>query len=412
MTSPPRFEEDSLGKVELPANALYGARTARCLSNMSFSGKRLADFPVMIEALALVKKAAAIANHRSGVLDLTRRDLIAEACDQLRSGLHREQFVADMFAGGGSIAINVNVNEVIANLANMSVGHPCGSYDPVHPKLHVNASQSTADVCHSAQNLAILMHWEALDAALGRLLAASWEKAVEFRDVSVIARTCMQDAMATLLGDSFSAIGAMIGRRKHELGAAIFCLRSLNLGGTVIGSGEGASESYRLSIIEHLRHVSGRDVSLAENLFDAAQNIDSLAAVSANLSLLGGSLIKMCKDLRLMASAGFGEITLPAVQEGSSFFKGKVNPVVPETLIQCCFLVEGADRSVKASLEHGELNLNVFEGAAGALVLDSIGMLARCLDLFVDRCFSGITANRHRSSLYEETLARLRAPVS
>lgn len=408
--APVRVEEDSLGAVELPRDSLYGVRTQRCVDNMTFSGRRLADYPVLIRALALVKKAAALANHRCGALDDARRDAIVWACDELIAGRHHEHFVVDVFAGGGSIALNSNFNEVAANLANLKLGIQPGAYEPVHPKTHVNASQSTADACHSAQNLAIVLHWEELDAVLARMERVAWDKAVELQGVAIIARTCLQDAMIGYLGDTFGAVGSMLKRRRDELAESVARLKSLNLGGTVIGTGEGAPDGYRKAILANLRHVTGMDVSLAEDLIDAAQNIDVLAAVSASLSLLAGSLIKICKDLRLMASgptAGFGELVLPAVQEGSSFFKGKINPVIPETLIQCCFLVEGADRSVKASLEHGELSLNVFEGAAGALVLDSLAQLTRALGTFVDRCFSGIKANPNRSPLYEETLRRL-----
>lgn len=412
---PHRTEEDLLGPLALPADALYGVRTWRCVLNMSFSGRRLATYPVLIQALAQVKKAAAVANQRVGLLEGEHRDAIVWACDELIAGRYLEHFVVDVFAGGGSIALNVNCNEVIANLASRALGGALGAYAPIHPKTHVNASQSTADVCHSAQNIAIMRLWLELDAVLAELAAAARRKACELQDVAVIARTCLQDAMAAWLGDSFGAIATMLGRRRDELGTAVAKLKSLNLGGTVIGSGEGASEPYRRAIIGDLRQITGLDVRLADDLFDAAQNIDTLAAVSSQLALLAGALVKVAKDLRLMSSgplAGFGEIALPAAQEGSSFFQGKINPVIPETLIQCCFLVEGADRAVKATLEHGELNLNVFEGAAGVLVLDSLGQLTRCLRLFVERCFGGIQASGRRSAQYEEALRQLGPPAA
>lgn len=415
ISSPHRTEKDLLGPLALPADALYGVRTLRCVLNMSFSGRRLAAYPMLVEALAQVKKAAAVANQRIGLLEDEHRDAIVWACDELIAGRHLEHFVVDVFAGGGSIALNVNCNEVIANLASRRLGGALGTYTPIHPKTHVNASQSTADVCHSAQNVAVVRLWQELDAVLAELAAAARRKAGELQDVAVIARTCLQDAMAARLGDSFGAIATMVGRRRDELATAVGKLRGLNLGGTVIGSGEGAPEAYRRAIIGDLRQVTGLDIVLTGDLFDAAQNIDALAAVSSQLALLAGALVKVAKDLRLMSSgplAGFGEIVLPATQEGSSFFPGKINPVIPETLIQCCFLVEGADRAVKATLEHGELNLNVFEGAAGVLVLDSLGQLTRCLRLFVERCFAGIQASSRRASQYEDALRRLGPPAA
>ena len=405
-----RDETDTMGSLQVPSTALYGIRTQRCVDNMSFSGRRMSGYPAFIRALAMVKKVAAITNARCGVFDDACKDAIIFACDAVLAGRHNDAFVVDVYAGGGSIALNTNMNEVLANLANEFLGRPPGTYAPIDPKTHVNASQSTADSCHTALHLAVIEKLEELAGQMTRLIAVSQHHAQSFQNIAVIARTCLQPAMKTSLGAFFSAAETMLNRRLKDLRQCSDDMLSVNLGGTVIGTGEGASASYRAAVLSVLSDVSGKKFVASSNLLDAAQNIDVLARVSSSLSLLAGALIKMAKDLRLMssgASAGFGEITLPAVQEGSSFFKDKVNPVVPETLIQCCFLVIGADHTVRAALEHGELNLNVFEGAAGFAVLESLDFLSQGLAMFTDRCFAGIRANAVRSQSYEETLSKI-----
>lgn len=407
-----RTETDRLGSVCVPAKAFYGARTLRCLENLTYSGQSLASYPDLIDALIDVKRAAAISNYEAGVLSQACYDGILAACEHLQSIDCREHFIVDAYAGGGSIAINTNINEVLANLGNWLLGRPLGSYDPIDPKRHVNASQSTADVCHTAQNIAIIRVWRRLDGVLGALSQSAQRRAEAFQSVEIIARTCLQVALPAKLGDSFRAFATMLDRRRQQLCDAVGTLRAINLGGTVIGTGAGAPLDYRHLIIDHLRDVTGLELSRADDLIDAAQNIDRLATVSASLATLANACIKFAKDLRLLSSgpsAGFGEITLPAVQEGSSFFPDKINPVIPETLIQCCFLVLGADRTVQACLAHGELHLNVFEGAAALRTLDSLGMLTKALKSFQQNCLDGMIANSKRSDIYEATLAKLRS---
>lgn len=394
-----RVESDQFGSIEISKDALYGIQTVRTLQNLSFSGRTLSQYPTYIESLAMVKKAAALANQKAGVVDERVSQAIMKACDSLINGDHHEQFPVDILHGGGGIGTNMNVNEVIANLANESLGRPKGSYSPVHPTGHVNASQSTSDVCHTAIRLAIMKSIQPLFVALDQLIEAIKAKADEFQEVTTIARTCLQDGMRVQLGDSFSGYAHVIKRRLHSLEEATSQLHSINLGGTVIGSGVGAPKVYRDTVLTKLCEVSGIGLSHRENLYDAAQNIDDLARVSSELRIIASCLIKLAKDLRLLSSgpeAGFAEIKLPALQAGSSFFPGKVNPVIPETLIQCCFQVIGCDSVVQAALEHGELGLNVFEGAAGANILDAAGMLEKALVTFTEKCIKGMEANRER----------------
>ncbi|WP_423969563.1 lyase family protein [Candidatus Binatus sp.] len=394
-----RIEKDLLGERAVPADALYGIHTVRAVENLGFSGRTLANYPDYIRALATVKKAAARANRDAHVIDARRQDAIERACDALIRGEHLAQFPVDMLAGGGGIAVNMNVNEVVANLANEHLGAAHGSYLPVHPKRHVNASQSTADVCHTAARMTVLDRWSGLRRTLRRCVAAFRAKAAELRPVITISRTCLQDASRVSLGELFGGHAEVVARRAAEIERSVRSLTRINLGGTAIGSGSGAPASYRRAIVGRLNEIADQKFTLRPNLYDAAQNIDDLAAVSAELAMLAEALIKIAQDIRLLASGpegGFGEITLPAVQESSSIFPGKINPVIPETMIQCCFQVLGCERATRLALERGELNLNVFEGAAAANLFDALELMERSVALFAERCVSGIVANRKR----------------
>ena len=385
----------------MPADALYGIQTIRAVQNLHFSPSLLRNYPDYIRALAIVKKAAARANRDAHAIDAPRLAAIEDACDALIRGEHRDQFPIDLLGGGGSIAVNMNVNEVIANLASERMGGARGTYKMVHPKSHVNASQSTADVCHSAARMTILDRWGELHRILRQCIKSFRAKASELRPIVTIARTCLQDAETVSLGELFDAHAEALTRRVGELERTVEALTKINLGGTAIGSGSGASVTYRRTVLKHLNKIAGRRFSLRANLYDAAQNIDDLGAVSAELAMLAEVLIKIAQDLRLLASGpdgGFGEIVLPAVQEGSSFYPGKINPVIPETMLQCCFQVLGRERATRLALERGELNLNVFEGGATVNIFDAMDMMRHAVETFVERCVKGIVANKKRCS--------------
>ncbi|MEH7085337.1 lyase family protein [Neobacillus drentensis] len=402
-----RTEADHFGKINIPQSALYGIQTMRTVQNLSFSGQPLKNYPEYIVSLARVKKAAALANLEANVFDDSIGIAILKACDQLIQGNYQDQFIVDILHGGGGIGTNMNVNEVLANLANQNLGGSTGTYMPVHPVDHVNASQSTSDVCHTAIRLAIVRCFDRLDRHLIKMQDALEKKSQEFMGVTTISRTCLQDAMRVQLGEVFSGYASLLKRRHRSLKEVILSLQTVNLGGTVIGNGVGAPEKYKAVIMKKLREVSNMNVTLRDNLFDAAQNIDDLAHVSNQLSLLATSLIKVAKDLRLLSSgpeAGFSEITLPSVQAGSSFFPGKVNPVIPETMIQSCFQVLGCDRAVQAALEHGELDLNVFEGLAGANILNGLHMLTNSAHSFTEQCLKDIAPNEERCESLSNTL--------
>ncbi|WP_246625192.1 lyase family protein [Fictibacillus nanhaiensis] len=394
-----RVEEDVFGSVELPADALYGIQTVRTIQNLSFSNRPLHQYPSYIKALAGVKKAAALANCEAGLLPSDSVNAITAACEDILEGDHHEQFLIDVLHGGGGIGANMNVNEVIANLANEKLGIKRGSYHPVHPIDSVNLSQSTSDVCHTGIRIAIIHDFQDLHRGITLLIEELEKKVKCFIDVTTISRTCLQDGMRARLSDFFSGYVSMLKRRLSSLEERVDQLHFINLGATVIGSGLGASPEYRAVVLDKLCEVIEMPLGLRQNLYDAAQNIDDLAAVSSELRLLSTCLIKMAKDLRLLSSgpeAGFGEIQLSAIQASSSFFPGKINPVVPETVIQCCFQVLASDRAVQATLEHGELNLNVFEGAAGINILEALSMLKSTITTFHKNCIAGLDANRER----------------
>jgi aspartate ammonia-lyase len=251
--------------------------------------------------------------------------------------------------------------------------------------------------------IAIIKEYGQLELALRKVQASLDKMADSCIQVTTISRTCLQDAMRVQLGDSFSGYAAVLSRRHQSLKKSVMDLKKVNLGGTVIGTGTGATKRYLNLVVNNLSKVAGIQLQKRENLFDAAQNIDDLANVSKQLTLLATCLIKIGKDLRLLSSgpeAGFSEIILPSVMAGSSFFPGKVNPVIPETLIQSCFQVLGCDRVVQATLEHGELDLNIFEGAAGGNILDAMKMLEKSLNLFSEKCLDGIKVNKEKCEEY------------
>ncbi len=368
------------------------SQTVLACEHLAFSGRTLGGEPELVRALLQVKKAAALANAAAGVLAEDVAAAIAQACDALLAAPPQEAFCVDVLAGGGGIAHNVNVNEVIAARASVP-GRP------VDPKRDVNASQSSADVCHTAFRLALQERWDGL---LGRTGRAGWEpagagagiRAGHDVDAYLPARCtprlvrrpagwpCRIDRPAAR-GDRAGSGGALAREpRRH--------------GGRL---GDGAPAAYRERIVGALERVTGRTLTRRANLFDAAQNSDDLGAVSASLAQLAVALLKLAQDLRLLSSGpetGFGELRLPHVMEGSSFFAGKRNPVVPESLMQCCLVVLGCDHAVQLACARAELQLNVFEAVAVVGALDAMAMLTRAIERFDRSCVRGLEADEER----------------
>ncbi|MBX9685292.1 MAG: hypothetical protein K2X27_01245, partial [Candidatus Obscuribacterales bacterium] len=350
-----RAESDRFGELIIEDEKLYGVQTVRALENMSCSRFKMSDYPSFIRALALVKKAAALANQRASVISSQTCKQICSAADLVSSGNYDQNFPVDMLHGGGGIAFNQNINEVLARLAERE-GKKNNLELEIRAKEEVNAGQSTADSCSTAFRLALLTEMQALLETLFNLQESLKQRSLESDEIYTVARTCLQDAMPTKFSSVFSAWQSALARQRENLIAASAKLQHVNLGATVIGSGEGASPIYRKHVVEILSDLSGYPLKLKENLFDAAQHIDELADLANLLATLSGLLIKICGDLRLLSSGpqnGFGELILPAVQDGSSFFSAKNNPVIPETVMQACFHVIGNQRAAQAALEHG-----------------------------------------------------------
>ena len=400
--NPCRVEHDFLGAVQVPRDALYGAQTQRALDNFPLSGERsVGDYPALIEALLRVKWAAAETNRTAGFLDEEVAGAIVQGARELIDEGACRHFPIHRFHGGGGTSANMNANEVLANRGEELLGGRRGQYRRVHPNDHVNLHQSTNDVYPTACRMAVIASWPRPARALEKLGQVLHGRSFQFRDEPRVARTCLQDAVAVTFGDLFGGYEAVLARAADRISRDVDELHGINLGGTIVGRPQDAPEGYRKQILPRLREVSGDPAyRLAPSLFDAAQNPDGLVAVSSGLELLARALIKIAKDLRLLASgpeAGLGEIRLPAVQPGSSIMPGKVNPVIPEFVVQCCFQVIGNHAACAGALDHGELDLNIWESVLLFNVLDSMGLLTNAAHTLVERCLEEVTVVPERN---------------
>src|SRR4051794_18396930 len=394
-----RTERDTLGEVRVPDEALYGAQTQRAVENYPISGLR--EHPVFIRSFILLKKAAALANREVGGLDTGLAEAIITACDELLNNpdKYRPQFVVDVFQAGAGTSFNMNVNEVIANLANPERG----TYKPVHPNDHVNMAQSTNDVFPTAIRIAALLLLHELWPALDRLAMALAERGEAFAGVIKSGRTHLQDAVPVTLGQEFNAYAAAVARATRQLAVAAIELRELGIGGTAAGTGMNAPRGYRHAVIKHLNEMTELELIAADDLREAMQSQLPVAAVSAALRNLALELTRIANDLRLLASGpqtGFAEIILPAVQPGSSIMPGKVNPSMLECLNQVCFHIIGADTAIAFAVQAGQLELNVMMPLMAFELLFSIDILKNYLPVFVDKSIRGIEADRAQCEAY------------
>ena len=392
-----RVEKDSIGAKDVPADVYYGVQSLRAAENFPITGLRM--HPELIRSLACIKKAAALANREAGLLDVSRADAIVRACDEILAGRLREQFIVDPIQGGAGTSINMNANEVIANRAIELLGGVKGDYALVNPNDHVNCGQSTNDVIPTAGKMATLRLLQKLETELDRLRAAFEDKSREFDHVIKMGRTQMQDAVPIRLGQEFRAYADAVRRDTVRMDKAMDEMRTLNMGGTAIGTGINADETYLRRIVPILSEVSDMELTQASDLIDATQNPDPFVAVSGAVKTCAVTLSKIANDLRLMSSGprtGFGEINLPARQNGSSIMPGKVNPVIPEVVNQVAFLIIGNDMTVTMASEGGQLELNAFEPIIFYCLFQSIGTLTYAVHTFVDNCVTGITANEER----------------
>ena len=391
-----RTEHDLLGYRDVPHEYYYGIQTLRALENFNISGVTLKFFPVLIEAFASVKMAAAEANHELGLLDSKIKQAIVRACDEIRNKRLHDHFVVDMIQGGAGTSTNMNANEVIANRALEIMGHDRGEYQYCHPNNHVNLSQSTNDAYPTSVKIALYNANTTLLGILKRLIRSFHLKAQEFAHIIKMGRTQLQDAVPMTLGQAFEAYAATFEEEVVRLqeNANLFLL--VNMGATAIGTGINTDPAYSEKVVRHLRKTTGLDVTLAENLVEATQDTGAFVMYSSAIKRLALKLSKICNDLRLLSSGprtGLNEINLPKMQPGSSIMPGKVNPVIPEVVNQIAFKVIGNDLTVSLGAEAGQLELNVMEPVIAQSIFESIEMLKNGITVLVDKCIDGITAN-------------------
>jgi aspartate ammonia-lyase len=386
-----RIEKDTLGEVQVPDDALYGAQTQRAVENYPVSGLR--EHPTFIRAFIHLKKAAARANRELGAMPDDVAAPIIAACDRLLAEFetYRGQFVVDVFQAGAGTSFNMNVNEVIATLAGPNI----------QPNDHVNMSQSTNDVFPTATRIAILLLLDHLLPHLDALADALDEKGEEFAAVIKSGRTHLQDAVPITLGQEFHAYAAATRRGTRLLREASIELRSLGIGGTAVGTGINTPPGYRFAVVRYLNEIV--TVDAADDLRETMQSQLPVVAVSAALRNLALELTRVTNDLRLLASGphtGLAEIILPAVQPGSSIMPGKINPSMLECMNQVLFHIIGADTAVAYASQAGQLELNVMMPLIAFEITFSIEILTNYLPVFIEKCIGGIDADRARCEAY------------
>jgi aspartate ammonia-lyase len=408
-----RNERDSIGALPVPEDADYGIHTARAADNFPITGIALRHYPELVQSLAMVKKAAALANRELGALEPRIAGAIVKACEAVILGDGNKYFIVDMLQGGAGTSSNMNANEVIANMALRSLGHARGDYSVVNPNDHVNLSQSTNDVYPTAVRLTMLRGCPALIKQQEKLKQSLLAKAEEFHDVIKVGRTQLMDAVPMRLGSEFRAFAVTVGEDIDRLKEFSSLLREVNLGGTAIGTGINTPGGYSEAAIKHLAEISGVPMVPAGDLIEATSDMGAFVTFSGVLKRIAVKLSKMCNDLRLLNSgprAGFGEIRLPAVQAGSSIMPGKVNPVIPEVVNQIAYQVIGNDLTVTIAAEAGQLQLNAMEPVIVLNILQSMRMLTRGMKVLREKCIDGIEADRERCrELLEDSLVAVTA---
>jgi hypothetical protein len=406
-----RREHDSLGEVKVDSNAFYGANALRARENFNITGKTCDD--KLIDAIVEVKKACAIENEKIGLLTNVQKEAIISACNLLLGGSYRDNFIVDPIQGGAGTSFNMNANEVIANMANQSLGGNLGVYDKVHPNDHVNKGQSTNDVIPTSGKIALIRYFKELYDENIKLINAIEDKADEFKEVYKMGRTQLQDAIPISLGQEFAAYAKVLKRDNERFKKAIQSLSFVNLGGTAIGTGLNADKTYVKEIVPVLAEVTGLNLRQNEDLIDGTQNLDGFTYSSSILKTYASNLSKIANDLRLMSSGpqvGIADIKLPARQAGSSIMPGKVNPVIPEVVNQVAFGVIGNDLTVTMAVEAGQLELNAFEPIIFYKLVESLKTLKAAIFTLRVNCIENITANeKYLSDQVEKSIGLVTA---
>jgi len=394
---PVRTEHDALGDLSLPAEALHGVHTARALANFPLSGRPVS--PALVRAYGEVKLACARANHDLGRWDAATFAAVERACAEMAEGQLDGAVVVDALQGGAGTSTNLNVNEVLTNRALQLLGRAPGDYGRLSPLDDLNLHQSTNDTYPTALKIAAIRKLRELQTAVVALQETFQEREKALAHVVKIGRTEFQDAVLTTLGREMSAYAEAFARDRWRIYKCEERLRVVNLGGTAIGTGLAAPRAYIFRVVEHLRAVTGLGLARAENLVDATQNADVLAEVSGMLKALAVNLIKIANDLRLMSSGpegGLGEVRLPARQAGSSIMPGKVNPVIPEAVVQAGLAVIGHDAALTQACALGSLELNAFMPLIADALLSSLDLLTRAAVIFRRHCVEGLQADEER----------------
>lgn len=398
-----RMEHDSIGALNVPAEAYYGVQSMRAATNFQITHRPL--HPVLIDSIVMVKKAAAITNEKSGKLDQQIAQAIIQACDEILDGNLRDQFIVDAIQGGAGTSANMNANEVIANRAIEIFGGTKGDYSIVHPNDHVNMSQSTNDVIPTAGKITVLKLLPQTIKELEKLEKAMEEKEAEFDDILKMGRTQLQDAVPMRLGQSFGAFAHVLKRDIKRLKNVMEEMKVLNIGATAIGTAINVDPYYLANISYELSKVAGISLKQADDLIDATQNLDGFVSVSGVLKTCAVDISKISNDLRLMSSGprtGLSEINLPARQNGSSIMPGKINPVIPEVVSQVAYLIIGHDYTITMAAEAGQLELNAFEPVLFHHLFESIDTLKEAAATLTKHCITGITANKGQCEEYIE----------
>jgi aspartate ammonia-lyase len=400
-----RTEKDLLGEKQIPDNAYYGVQTARALENFPVSGVTTKFYPDYVKAYAMVKLAAARANHDVGRMSKEKLAAIEKACQAVMDGKYHDQFLVDLYQGGAGTSANMNANEVLANIALEMSGKKKGDYHSIEPHDDLNMGQSTNDVYPTTLHVAMLLHNDKVIKEAKALSAAFHKKGEQFKDLLKMGRTEGQDAVPMTLGQEFHGFGAQLDGAIEALAKSEEYLYEENMGATAIGTGITASPGYAEKVAVHLAKITGKPMYLSKDLIAATSSMQGFVMYSASLKNLAITLSKISSDLIFLASGprtGIFEINLPPLQPGSSIMPGKVNPVMPELMNEVCFKAIGNDVTVAFASQDGLLQLNAYEPVVAVAIFESQGLFFKTMPLFRKQCIEGITANEKTLKRYME----------
>jgi aspartate ammonia-lyase len=392
-----RKEHDFLGEMEVPDDVYYGVQTLRARENFNITGEKLD--PDFIKAMAIVKKAAAMANMATGRLEEKIGQALVTAADEVIAGKWIEHFPVDPIQGGAGTSVNMNTNEVLCNRALEIIGEEKGRYDIISPNNHANMAQSTNDAFPTGIKVCVSNKSKPLLVALNRLVAELEKKSVEYKDILKMGRTHLQDAVPVTLGQEMASYASGIRRGIRRIENAVSAVHTVNMGATAVGTGLNAEAAYINEVVRALSEVTGEKFVTAGNLIDATNNTDVFADVSSSLKVTALVLIKMANDFRLMASGprcGLNELKLPPRQPGSSIMPGKVNPVIAEVLNQTCYQVIANDIAVTLGVENGQFELNVMEPVIAFNLFNSMRYMTNAVNTFVDKLLIDLQANKQQ----------------